>query len=219
MALVVVGGHTRNIGKTSVMAGLIAALGERRWVAMKITQFGHGICSADGKECGCATADHTVAISEEQVRGSGTDTSRYLEAGAERSVWVRTRQGSLHEAMPRLRAEFTRAAGEGRDVMVESNSLLRFVRPEVFVSVLDPGVEDFKGSARRYLDRADAILMPREVVGEAGWSEEVRRVVAGLRVVRFSAPEYVTSELVTIVRAQIGAKRDATGNRGRCSGL
>ena len=33
MAIVVVGGHTRNIGKTSVMAGLIRALPEMRWTA------------------------------------------------------------------------------------------------------------------------------------------------------------------------------------------
>ena len=41
--LIVVGGHTRNIGKTSVVAGLIQALPQFDWTAMKITQFGHGI--------------------------------------------------------------------------------------------------------------------------------------------------------------------------------
>ena len=54
MSLVVVGGHSRNIGKTSVAAGLIAALPHYNWTAMKITQHGHGICSAAGEPCGCA---------------------------------------------------------------------------------------------------------------------------------------------------------------------
>ena len=45
MALVVVGGHSRNVGKTSVVAGLIAALPEFKWTAMKITQYGHNVCS------------------------------------------------------------------------------------------------------------------------------------------------------------------------------
>ena len=157
MALIVVGGHTRNIGKTSVVAGLIAAMPERRWTAIKITQFGHGVCSTDGEPCACETADHAVAITQERDSQSGTDSSRYLAAGAERSLWVRTRQGQLVEAMPYLRREL---AAPG-NYIVESNSLLRFVQPDFFVSVLDFEVLDFKGSALRYLDRADALLVRR----------------------------------------------------------
>ena len=65
MAIVVVGGHSRNVGKTSVVAGLIAAMPERAWLAVKITQYGHGICSANGEPCDCVTADHASAITEE----------------------------------------------------------------------------------------------------------------------------------------------------------
>jgi hypothetical protein len=64
MAIVVIGGHSRNIGKTSVVAGLIAALPAYNWTAFKVTQFGHGRCSLNGKPCHCTTADHTWAISE-----------------------------------------------------------------------------------------------------------------------------------------------------------
>ena len=46
--LVVVGGHSRNIGKTSVVAGLIRKLRDRKWTAVKITQYGHGVCSHHG---------------------------------------------------------------------------------------------------------------------------------------------------------------------------
>ena len=49
MAVIVVGGHSRSVGKTSVVAGIIAALPEMRWTAAKITQYGHGICSANGE--------------------------------------------------------------------------------------------------------------------------------------------------------------------------
>src|SRR5438132_549717 len=66
MAILVIGGHSRSVGKTSVVAGLITALPERRWTAVKITQFGHGICSVNGESCDCATDEHTVAISEER---------------------------------------------------------------------------------------------------------------------------------------------------------
>ncbi len=68
MAIVVVGGHSRSVGKTSVVAGLIAALPEYDWTAFKITQYGHGICSQNGESCHCATDDHSWAISEEKDR-------------------------------------------------------------------------------------------------------------------------------------------------------
>ncbi len=84
MAIVVVGGHSRSVGKTSVVAGLIAALREYDWTAVKITQYGHGVCSANGAPCDCATADHSWAISEEKDRSGESDTSRFLVAGAAR---------------------------------------------------------------------------------------------------------------------------------------
>ena len=48
VAIVVIGGHSRSVGKTSVVAGLISALREYDWTAVKITQYGHGVCSANG---------------------------------------------------------------------------------------------------------------------------------------------------------------------------
>ena|SRR6185437_8776344 len=66
MALIVIGGHTRNIGKTSVVAGLIASLPQMNFTAIKITQFGHNVCSANGEPCDCQTPGHTLAISEER---------------------------------------------------------------------------------------------------------------------------------------------------------
>jgi molybdopterin-guanine dinucleotide biosynthesis protein len=200
MSIVVVGGHTRNIGKTSVVAGLIAALPERHWTAVKITQFGHGVCSANGEPCDCETADHTIAISEERSRDSGTDSSRYLAAGAERAYWVRTRQGQLAEAMPRLRTLIAVA----ENVIIESNSVLRFLRPDVFVSVLDPGVADFKPSALRYLDRADAVVMPA-AVGEIAWDGVALSLIARARKFSMAGGNFCSAELVGFVDERLKA--------------
>jgi len=202
MAIVVVGGHSRNIGKTSVVAGLIAALPEMGWTAFKVTQFGHGVCSANGEPCDCETADHTVAVSEERDGASGTDSARYLAAGAVRSFWVRTRQGQLAEAMPRIRKELERA----ENTVIESNSILRFLRPDVYLSVLDPVVADFKDSARLYLDRADAVLVPEGVLGRPEWKGVSLKLVAGTRVLAMRPPLYVTEELVRFVAGRIGCE-------------
>ena len=195
VAIVVVGGHTRNIGKTSVVAGLIAALPERRWTAIKITQFGHGVCSAHGEPCACQTASHAVAVSRERDRESGTDSSRFLAAGADRSFWVRTRQGELGEAMAQIRS----LLAEAENAIVESNSLLRFLRPDLSLSVLDPSQNDFKGSALRYLDRVDALVVPRGAVFPEGWGGISLRLLEHKPRFEFTAPAYCTPELVEFV--------------------
>ena len=161
MAIVVVGGHTKNIGKTSVVAGLIAALPEMRWTAFKITQFGHGMCSANGEPCDCETAEHTIAVSEERRGRSRTDSGRYLAAGAVRSFWVRTRQGRSGGG-DASDSQGDRAGRECGD-RVEQHSAVSAAG--FYLSVLDPEAADFKDSARYFLDRADAVLVPEGELG------------------------------------------------------
>ena len=202
MAIVVIGGHSRNIGKTSVVCRLISAFPECGWTAVKITQFGHGICSANGEPCDCETAEHTIAISEEHNNASGTDSSRYLAAGAGRSLWVRTRHGQLAEAIPRIRAEIARS----ENVILESNSILRFLKPDLYLAVLDPLVSDFKPSALRYLDRADALLCSGEP-GANIWPGVSAALVARIPAFRISPPSYWSDEVADFVRMRLSALR------------
>jgi hypothetical protein len=201
MAIVVVGGHTRNIGKTSVVAGLISAMPEMHWTAFKITQFGHGMCSANGEPCDCETAEHTVAVSEERgdKESKGTDSARYLTAGAVRSFWVRTRQGDLSEAMPRIRKEL----GQAENAVIESNSIMRFLRPDLYLSVLDPETADFKESARYFLDRADAVLVAEGELGRPEWKGVSLKLVEGTPVLAMHPPVYVTDEITEFVKSRL----------------
>lgn len=200
MALVVVGGHSRSVGKTSVVAGLIERLPEFHWTAFKITQYGHGICSADGKPCHCATDDHTVAISRELDRSGESDSSRFLVAGASESFWVRTRQGYLGDIMPRLRKQL--AASENS--IVESNSLMRFLVPDLYLAVLDPAIADFKESARLFLDRASAILLHETPQSQTpAWKDVSLKLVEGKPVFPISPPSYVSDEVIGFVRQKI----------------
>jgi len=210
--LIVIGGHSRSVGKTSVVAGLIAALREFPWTALKITQHGHGICSADGAPCHCATADHSWAISQERDPSGKSDTSRFLAAGAQQVWWVRTEQGRLAEAMPRVRQVISKA----RYVIMESNSVLRFLRPDVYLTVLDPATADFKNSAQEFLDRADAVILHRHPSQEdPRWPHVSLKAAAGKPVFLIDPPEYVTPELVEFVGASLGA---GANQRARRSG-
>jgi len=202
VALVVIGGHSRNVGKTSVVTGLIAALPQYHWTAFKITQYGHGICLRNGESCHCATDDHSWAISEENDRSGESDTSRFLVAGAVRAWWVRTEQGRLAEAMPTIRGKL--AASE--NVILESNSILKFVRPDLYLTVLDPATADFKRSAQEFLDLADAVILhgPRDNDNnDVVWSGVSLKPVAGRPVFHIRPPEYVTTEVVNFVRDRL----------------
>lgn len=201
MALVVIGGHSRNVGKTSVVAGLISALREFDWTAVKITQYGHGICSANGEVCDCATADHSWAISEERDRSGESDTSRFLVAGAVQALWARTEQGRLAEAMPTLRRRLETA----RNVIIESNSVLKFLRPDLYLTVLDPSTVDFKNSAREFLDRADAVILHKSTDG-AAWHAVSLKPVSERPVFRITPPNYVTREIAQFVRSSLMAR-------------
>src|SRR5499425_3260019 len=131
--LIVVGGHTRSIGKTQLVCDLIAAFPNAHWVAGKITQYGHGVCAQNGENCDCAPREHAVALDWERKRAplthAGADSARFLQAGAERAFWLRTKQGYLAEGMPLLRNALTSAQSEtgpedkGQNVIMESKAL------------------------------------------------------------------------------------------------
>lgn len=161
--VIVVGGHTRSIGKTQLVCDVIAAFPDANWIAGKITQYGHGVCAQNGENCDCAPDEHVCAINWETRSDSGTDSARFLAAGAQRSFWLRTKQGFLAEGLPLLRRALQETTQnlneEPAPLIVESNSLLQFMKPSLYFAVIDSSKEDFKDSARAALDRADALVL------------------------------------------------------------
>jgi hypothetical protein len=199
MPILIIGGHTRSVGKTSVVAGLIAALRTFHWTALKITQYGHGVCSANGEACDCATADHSFAVSEERDRSGESDTSRFLVAGADHSWWVRTQQGHLAEAMPRIR----KILATTQNAIIESNSILRFMKPDLYLTVLDPTTADFKTSAQTFLDRADAVLLHSGDTKQPAWKQVSLKPVIDRPTFAIQPPNYATPEVVEFVRTRL----------------
>jgi hypothetical protein len=201
MKLVVVGGHSRNIGKTSVAASIISATRELGWTALKLTQYGHHMCSEDGRTCDCAPENpqHPVAISRELGPDSGTDSARFLAAGAAEAWWVRTAMGKLAEAMPAIRNLM-----DGKSyVIAESNSVLRFLRPDLYVVVLDPDTADFKNSALENLDRADAFVEHESTRSTPAWNGVPLQLIERRPVFRVRPPVWDSPELIAFVRGRL----------------
>jgi hypothetical protein len=161
--VIVIGGHTRSIGKTQLVCDIISTFPQANWIAGKITQYGHGVCAQNGNNCDCAPDEHICAIEWESHPQSGTDSARFLAAGAKRSFWLRTKQGFLAEGLPLMRDALKQALSgsevDSPSLILESNSLMQFLKPSLYFAVVDPAREDFKDSARVALDRADALVL------------------------------------------------------------
>jgi hypothetical protein len=151
----------------------------------------------NGQACDCATTDHSWAISEETDRSGGSDTSRFLVAGAARALWVRTEQGRLAEGMPAFRAKVAGAA----NIIIESNSVLKFLRPDLYLTVLDPATSDFKNSAREFLDRADGVILHQ--TGESSWQSISLKPVMNRPTFAISPPPYITPKIIEFVRKNL----------------
>ncbi len=182
------------------MTGIIRDLKFLNWTAAKITQYGHGLCSLDGRECGCAPEEHAFDLIEEGDAEGRGDTSRFLAAGARRSLWLRVRQGQMKSALPLLRE----ALGTDAFVMMESNSILGFVRPELYLVVLDSRRHDFKPSAREFLSRADAFVPIGNGFDPRAWTGFDAGDFDKKPVFPVQAGEYRSLELSGFVRQRLG---------------
>jgi hypothetical protein len=148
MAIIVVGGSSKGVGKTALVCGLISALPEFRWTAIKITTHDHGVDAPafpslkEGQEeeqepqpaYGSANM-----IWEETSAGQGTDTARYLAAGAHRAFLCTPllrgdpQAQDFHYLLDELWPHF----GPGTNVIFESNTILQHVRPDLCLMVVD----------------------------------------------------------------------------------
>jgi hypothetical protein len=102
--------------------------------------------------------------------------------------------------MPRVRQILAGA----ENVIIESNSILRFLKPDLYLTVLDPRTADFKGSAQTFLDRADAVLL-HEVEDSANpaWERVSLKPVIDRPTFTIHPPQYVTPEVVDFVRRHL----------------
>ena len=208
MALIVIGGHSRNVGKTSVVAGLIAALPEYNWTALKITQYGHGVCSANGEP---ATAPPMITLGDLRRERSLRKIRHIAFSGRRRGP----RMVGADRAGPAGggHAHGSPKAGRIENVILESNSILKFVRPDLYLTVLDPATADFKKSAQEFIDRADAVILHENAAKPVAWRDVSMKPVAGRPLFRISPPQYVTPQIVEFVREKL-RKTNHRGHRG-----
>jgi hypothetical protein len=182
MPIIVVGGSGRNVGKTSLVCGLIAALPEYRWAAVKITSHVHG---------------EREAVWEETATGEGTDTARFLAAGARRAFLVTAPEDDLPIA------KMWDALGSERNVIFESNRMLNALEPDLCIGVIGGSGSETKPSFEPFLQRADALVIGQD--GNAGGL----KLPTSARLLRLSDFERVSPEMLDWLRVRLGPPRNA----------
>jgi hypothetical protein len=138
MTTIVVSGSGRNVGKTTLVCGLIAALPEFRWTAVKTTSHAHG---------------NGEPVWEETAAGQGSDTARFLAAGARRALLV----AATGEGFPM--AEMRAALGRDAHLIFESNRILDHIEADVCLAVVGGDEADVKPAFAGCLRHADGIVV------------------------------------------------------------
>ena len=185
MPIITVSGHSRKTGKTSVVEGLIAALPECSWTALKISSHRH---SGDPfKDC---------TVIEETNHDGGNDTSRFLKAGARRAFWIQARH--IEDAIPAVQ-EIINASPY---VVIEGNSVLNFIAADFSILVINSGVAEFKESAIGILARADALVLIRAGADHAEWENLLKSAPKNIPRFETGAPKIFPPALVELLRSE-----------------
>ncbi len=183
MAIVVVGGSTKDIGKTALVCAIISALREFDWTAVKITAHDYTTESVDRTAIRSALREETTE----------NDTSRYLAAGARRSLLI-TRHGGEFPLK-----EIERDVEADRNVIYESNRVIDVMEPDACIALAGGQPEEWKPSFVRLLQKADALVSCQSIEIDSGL---VRR---GIPHFRLQSPDRLTPDLVDWLRLRMTA--------------
>ena len=140
--IITVGAHSRNVGKTSIICSLLRDTPEIPWIAIKISANRRGLAKG-------------LQAIEEVEPDPETDSARYLASGAARSFWLRANNRQMAQAARYVE----RLAANGAQLVIESNRIVEYLQPDLYLLALDFSVKDFKDSARRLFSHADGYIV------------------------------------------------------------
>lgn len=150
--LLLIGGNSRNSGKTSLACELIRKCSETEpVVGLKITRIDPSGLEPHGDHSMDSLKDPNIL--EETNPEGPKDTSRMLQAGAKRVFYIRTTEEHMESDIQR----FFETVGTGQPVVCESRALRNFILPGLFIMMVRDDAVQPKSDIDRYLSLADHI--------------------------------------------------------------
>jgi hypothetical protein len=186
MSTIIVSGHARKVGKTSVVAGLIHAFSECPWVALKVSTHGHFKASF--------TED--LVIHEEKYPGQESDSARFLAAGARRSFWIQMQECGMESALPQLQPILQSSPF----VIIEGNNILKHASADIHIMVVNCNVVEIKDSARRLLQHLDILLVINSKPSLPSWKDVLLNTPNGCSIFETEDPQILPSAFLDLIR-------------------
>jgi molybdopterin-guanine dinucleotide biosynthesis protein len=153
--VVAISGFSSNVGKTTLVCELLQRL--PGWEAIKLTRGHYRSCGRDPQ--GCCVSD--LIRDEPVVRSgrdgnyqTGKDTGRFWDAGATNVHWVIVKDDKVEKG---IKQALSRVRSVG--VIVEGNSFLNYIEPDVAVMCARSDGGTVKQSARDALTKTDILYI------------------------------------------------------------
>jgi hypothetical protein len=214
--IIVVGGASKGVGKTALICGLIASLPDLQWTAIKLT--GHTYEPSDSSfprpenggdhetSLGAPSFQRPLAgrvgsdepqpsipiettIWEETLPGQGTDTARYLAAGARRAILITATELTL--------SDIDSAIGPDTNVIFESNTIMNVLEPDVCLAIVGGLQADTKPSFEPLMERADAF------VRASGWGARSLSFALAKPLFQLASFDNISPEMLEWLRAHL----------------
>ncbi|HVH89063.1 MAG TPA: hypothetical protein VM912_20265 [Terriglobales bacterium] len=168
MALIVVGGQTKHVGKTTLICNIIRSFPQCKWIAVKFTPHPHA-----PSDTGQVATGLGWAISEQYSSSDGNDTAKFLLAGADRALLMYSEAAHFPDAC----ADLLQCVSNADNAVIESSSVVNVLHADLSLLVIDPSRADFKSSAKEQLASADALLVrePQPPYDE-GWMQSATKI-------------------------------------------
>lgn len=153
--IIAVSGLSSNTGKTTLVCELLERL--PGWEAIKITRGHYRSCGKDPS--GCCVSDllreePLIRSGREANYEKGKDTGRFWDSGAANVHWVIVGEDQVEKGVTEALSRVTSSG-----VIVEGNSFLNYVDADFAIMCARAGENKLKTSARRTLERADALYL------------------------------------------------------------
>jgi molybdopterin-guanine dinucleotide biosynthesis protein len=189
--IVAVSGFSSNVGKTTLVGELLRQL--PGWEAIKLTRGHYRSCGRDPAGC-CVSdllRDEPVVRSGRQANyQAGKDTGHFWEAGASNVHWVIVKDAQVERGINQALANV-----EADGVIVEGNSFLEYVTPDLAIMCARSEGGTIKSSARRALAKSDFLYLSTLSPTGVTAKRQFEQFRAGLGIdLEFDALQVITHE-------------------------
>jgi len=155
---IIIGSTGRNTGKTEFACRLINQYSKQyKIIGVKVTAINRdeGYCPRGTNSCGvCESLTEEYTIEEETIIGTGKDTSRMLESGAQKVYWLKVDKNFMELGIKAL-FDFL---PDDAVVVCESNSLRKVVEPGLFIVIKNINDHTIKDSCASVINFASKLI-------------------------------------------------------------